>query len=78
MPSCQALGEKKSKSKDFMIFSILFISTCTGRQLVIDARRPLKIVKQANIHTFMTVSMVFFGGNPLRIPQLGGAEWHMA
>ena len=74
-------GKRKSESEDFMIFSIPFLSTCMGRQLVIDGCRPLKIVKQANIDTFMTVSMVFFWGNPLKNPPVAGwwvAHGHMA
>ena len=70
--TAQAPGKRKSESEDFMISSIPFLSTYMGRQLVIDGCSPLKIVKQANIDTFMTVSMVFFWGNPLKNPPVAG------
>ena len=38
----------------------------------IDGCRPLKIVKQPNIHTFMTVSTWYFWGNPFKNPPVGG------
>ena len=56
-----------------MIFSISVVSfDIHGKTIDHNRCRPLKFAKQANIHTFMTVSMVFEGGNSLKNPPVEG------